>query len=557
MDKVYKLENKKGYTLVELLAVIMVLALLLTIAVPAVLNVTPNAKRRLFIAQIQRDLTKLQAESIFDENNNTESEANLCLLVRVNPILLDQFGIKNEYDGFIIQDINSQKAYVTLSNGEFIIDSYSIDSDVNINDRVYKYNASKWREVSDLNRFCKLIPDCQSCMEYDYTGNLAGMYLGNVKDNIIYPGTNINQIIKNLAGSAANVKEIKTVNYINNNGMYININPKNTNDNGIETYLWYDNGTIYFGTNGDRIYFYDGIKMFYGLPNVKTIDLDLFDFKYCDRIGSMFDGDKKLEEIKNVKWDVSNVSYAAYAFRYCESLVSLDVSDWDTSNFYDISEMFVDCNKLEYLEVTRWNTSNVEYMNGTFGGCRALTYLNVSLWDTSKVKGMSGLFQNDIKLIDLDVSNFDTSNVTDMSYMFCGTSGIKKLDLTSFDTSKVKNFYLMFNGMNASVIDVSNFDMSSAENVSRMFCNINVNTSITFKQKKNTNSNLKYDVMFYNCPNIEIVDLSFMTQQIKSNIASYCPKLRTIYVSKDYSYTLSVNIPSSPLLNTLTKREDF
>ncbi len=394
-------------------------------------------------------------------------------------------------------------------------------------------------------------------MEYDYTGTLVGQYLGNIKDNIIYPGTNINQIIKNLAGGAANVKEIKTVNYINNSGMYINMNPKNTNDTGIETYLWYDKGTIYFGTNGDRMYIYDANNMFSNLSNVKTIDLDLFDFKYCNGIGSMFDGDKMLEEIKNVKWNVSNVGYSAFAFRDCQSLISLDVSDWDTSNFNNISEMFNGCNKLEYLEVTRWNTSNIEYMNRTFCSCKAITYLNVSLWDTSKVKEMIGLFQNDIKLTDLDVSNFDTSNVTDMSYMFCGTDSVKKLDLKSFNTSKVKNFYLMFNGMNAAVIDVSNFDMSSAENVSKMFFNIKVNTSITFKQKKNTNKNLKYDEMFYSCPNIEMVDLSFMTQQIQSNIAAYCPKLKTIYVSKDYTYPLSIKIPSSPLLNTLTKREDF
>ncbi len=107
MDKVYTLDNKKGYTLVELLAVIMVLALLLTIAVPAVLNVTPNAKRRLFIAQVQRDLSKLQADSLFDEDTYYNSELDLCLINRVNPILLTQLGFKNEYDGFIIQDIKN------------------------------------------------------------------------------------------------------------------------------------------------------------------------------------------------------------------------------------------------------------------------------------------------------------------------------------------------------------------------------------------------------------------------------------------------------------------
>ncbi len=557
MDKIYTYDNKKAFTMVELLAVIIILGILLIIAVPTVLNVIPGAKKNLFVAQVQRDFTKLQAESLFDETAYNNSELDLCLIARVTPVVLAQIGTKSEYEGFIIRDSKNQKIYATLNNGEFIIDSYSIDSDVNINDRVYKYNDSKWREVSDLNRFCRLIPDCHACMEYDYTGALAGYYLGDLKENIIYPGNTINQIIKNLAGGAANVKEIKTVNYINNSGMYINLNPKDTNNSGIETYLWYDKGTIYFGTNGDRIYFYDGSDMFSNLPNVKTIDLDLFDFKYCSGISSMFAEDRMLEEIKNAKWNVSGVSYAPSVFRYCESLISLDVSDWDTSNFNDISDMFGNCKKLEYLEVTRWNTSNVEYMNRTFCGCETITYLNVSLWDTSKVKEMNGLFQNDFNLLELDVSNFDTSNVTDMSYMFCGTSNVKKLDLTSFNTSKVKNFNLMFNGMHVTAIDVSNFDMSSAENVSKMFYHLVVNTSITFKPKKNTKSKLKYDDMFYNCPDLEMIDLSFMTQQINPNIASLCPKLKTIYVSKDYTYTLSIKIHTCPLLNTLTKREDF
>lgn len=64
--------NKQAFTLVELLAVIALLALLTTIAVPNVISTINNNKRNTFLLDAKRLVTK--AESLINKDRNTKND---------------------------------------------------------------------------------------------------------------------------------------------------------------------------------------------------------------------------------------------------------------------------------------------------------------------------------------------------------------------------------------------------------------------------------------------------------------------------------------------------
>ena len=48
------MNNKKGFTLVELLAVVAILSILVIIALPNIMGMFSNAKERLFLTEVKR-----------------------------------------------------------------------------------------------------------------------------------------------------------------------------------------------------------------------------------------------------------------------------------------------------------------------------------------------------------------------------------------------------------------------------------------------------------------------------------------------------------------------
>ena len=53
-------------------------------------------------------------------------------------------------------------------------------------------------------------------------------------------------------------------------------------------------------------------------------------------------------------------------FRYCDSLISLDLSDFNISQVIIMGRMFYCCFKLNSLDLTNFNTSLVIYMTSMF-----------------------------------------------------------------------------------------------------------------------------------------------------------------------------------------------
>ncbi len=68
------MKNKKGFTLVELLAVIAILAILVIIALPNILNLYRNARENVFVEEAQNVLRTAQQKYLEDSMNNTAVE---------------------------------------------------------------------------------------------------------------------------------------------------------------------------------------------------------------------------------------------------------------------------------------------------------------------------------------------------------------------------------------------------------------------------------------------------------------------------------------------------
>ena len=56
-------------------------------------------------------------------------------------------------------------------------------------------------------------------------------------------------------------------------------------------------------------------------------------------------------------------------FFYCQSLISLNLSDFNTDNVIDMRNMFRKCKALTSLDLSNFNTQKVTNNRYTFYGC--------------------------------------------------------------------------------------------------------------------------------------------------------------------------------------------
>ena len=138
-------------------------------------------------------------------------------------------------------------------------------------------------------------------------------------------------------------------------------------------------------------------------------------------------------------------------------------------------------------------------------------------------------FRDFTSLSKINFGNFDTKLVTDMFQMFSGLN-LSELDLSSFDTSNVETMYSMFYNLKVDVLDLNSFNTSSLNNIGQMFCRSEINELIinNFDTSNVTNMyNLFYEASISN------VDLSnFDTSNVTSMVAMfYRAEIPTIDVS--------------------------
>ena len=303
--------------------------------------------------------------------------------------------------------------------------------------------------------------------------------------------------------------------------------------------------SVYQGTTATDIAFVcekiyapkDSRYLFDELKKVTSFKFDTFNTSKATNMYGAFRWGESLQSLDLSNFNTSNVTNMGDMFYRCESLTSLNVSNFNTSKVTNMDHMFYNCLSLTSLNLSNFNTSNVtdmSYMFQAFLVDSALTSLDVSNFDTSKVTNMVQMFQKCKVLTNIDVSNFNTSNVTNLSAMFQGCNALTSLNVSSFNTSKVTNMNHMFSicsGLTS--LNLSNFDMSKVTNMSNMFSYCKALTSLDVSSFDTSNVT-NMESMFEYCNALTSLDVSNFDTSNVTNMKfmfSSCDKLTSLNLS--------------------------
>ena len=181
-----------------------------------------------------------------------------------------------------------------------------------------------------------------------------------------------------------------------------------------------------------------------------SLDLSSFDTSNVTDMDSMFYG-SQATSLNLSSFNTSKVTDMRGMF-IASQATSLDLSSFDTSNVTDMSWMF-QVSQATSLNLSSFNTSKVTDMGSMFYGSQA-TSLDLSKFNTINVTDMSNMFQ-DSQATSLDLSSFDTSKVTNMYMMFDNSHATTGYAKTCEEAAKFNRSYNKPSGLTFIVKDTT------------------------------------------------------------------------------------------------------
>lgn len=506
--KLKKRFSNKGFTLVELLAVIVILAIILLIAIPTVLNSIEAAKRKSFVNFADKSVNL--ANQMYAKELSTEEPPSDCIIYNIkNELDLPDTG---EYDGWILLNTNTDDIYITLFTKDLAVVAFHYnDPSLKLRDSIKNRGSV---EVSKLTQ--EYLCNSSNCVTCMYSNDSGDVVIDNddyklLNGAMLMDGKSFNKKLHQLFGKQYDTMYIEEVTSIeksdalNETAEKIDVSDESSNN---KVYIWRDNDKVYFYSEGKGDIFLNPncYNMFYGMPNLTYIDFGnlntskLVSMRYMFENTSLQNTDLNLIDTHNVT-DMSGVFSRVKA-------TNIDISGWNTSKVIKMNSMFGLCINLTDINFDNINTSNVNTMAVMFSGCMSLTKLDLAKFNTSKVTNMSGMFEGCVKLTDLNTKSFDTSQVTDMSFMFAVCESLSAIDLSHFNTSNVTNMGSMFNGAYG----------TSFRDYSRVY--YNKFSKIIGLENWDVSKVRMMDQMFYHCSGLETIDLNHWNPVSVINVSS-------------------------------------
>ena len=442
-------KEKRGFTLVELLAVIVILAVILVIAVPRIMSVIKDAKlgsiestAKLIVSSAESRYESKKALGLDVGDLKCSDVASLSDDYGTCKITFDNSGVAtvviNGKKGGKFDNLTCQgtKDNITCTEGEISTSRKCTTTDtltngLNFVDGQYTYTYS-----ASSDGWSVVLTDKES------TDSVTTELCGTINDK---PIVSMYQMFYQSKATSIDVSSFDTSNVIGMRDMF-----KKSKATEIKGLNKFDTSKVTSMRN-----------MFSGSA-ATSLDLNSFDTSKVTDMSGMFSG---------------------------SAATSLDLSSFDTSKVTDMSGMFA--SGATILDLSSFDTSNVTYMNGMFEGSK-VTSLDLSSFDTSNVTDMSYMFWDSKATKIKGLENFNTSKVTDMGSMFFN-SAATTLDLSSFDTSNVTNMSFMFTSSKAPTLDLSSFDTSKVTDMGFMFSDAKATTGYARTQEDADRFNLSSD----------------------------------------------------------------
>lgn len=491
---------KSGFTLVELLAVIVILAIIMIIAIPSVLDILTVAKQKSFMEYITKVYSAAEKKYLSDQLFDGDTS---CIVYQVKTDL----GLENtgSYDGFVLigpKDFDGdQKYYITLWNDEYKV--YGLDYK-----KVDKAKLEDFIDTNDDDLKIDGVAKYYDCSVYtDASGNentAEDIYIepsATPKGKVCTFDGNMVPGAKFIDGQYTYTYKDKTAIENQTVGWHVVLTDKKSTE-PVTTQLC---STI----NGEYITSFFNT---FNSSKATSIDLSSFNTSHATDLTSMF---------------------------YYSSATSLDVSGFDTRNVKNMGCMFYHATASDF-DVSNFNTSNVEVIEEMFDSI-TVDKLDLRHFDVSKVKDAYAAFRN-LNASEVDISNWNLVSASRLMNMF-NRAKITKLNVSGLRAdASTNNSYMFENFETKNPVNLNNLDTTNCNNFDSMFSGAKIPSLSIPKLKINSITSgynmfrsIRTDVL-----DLSSIDTSFMTAN------KYSGFVDGIIVNKAYARTQA----DADLLNT-------
>ena len=340
--------NKKGFTLVELLAVIAILAILVIIALPNVIKLYNNAKKNAFLTEVKtlsKEVTNKYIKE-FTKGKRIKSVSNKNNSLALNGRELDYY-FNLDDDGSLLS--------IYVSDGNYCVSSSKNYSELTID---------------DISNKCTYTATAGTLMKkfYEKSGRTDR---SQVESLVFYSDG------RTIAGT----DEVYDVSEAQDNQIKMYV--KENSDSTLLDLIIVGNGKIYLPKDSSELFKLTicGSGCY---RNFKSIEFnDSIDTSKVTDMSAMFEGNT-FEKLDLSSFDTSKVTDMSYMFSWSDA-TTLDLSSFDTSKVTDMKWMFRNCYNLKTIYVSdKFNTLNVNDSYLMFDSVYDLVGGSGTVYDHSK-----------------------------------------------------------------------------------------------------------------------------------------------------------------------------